>query len=345
MEKTVFTDAKNRFEQLPVRVGTVAFGVVALTAVMTGCTTENEPRPLIEMERNAPDTAFYSFAGNDAYYQDLESMQPFAPNPEAADRLEALRQTPIATWLHHPTNEVGGVVSEILESSSDTNSLPLFVAYNIPNRDLGNWSQGGAGDTDAYIEWVQTVSDAIGDHQAVVVLEPDALPQSSELSGEEKEARLSTLASALDAFHDNENTAVYLDAGVNTWLAPEETASLIQQVADKSENGVHGISLNVSNYRAEADIKEYGEQVQQALGQRLYVLADNSRNGAPEAIADEDWCNPAGQRIGSTDGKFDSTLYFETAYIKTPGQSDGECGISSKPAGEFDGDLLFEQLS
>jgi len=56
------------------------------------------------------------------------------------------------------------------------------------------------------------------------------------------------------------------------------------------------------------------------------------------------WCNPEGQTLGEVDPLFDARQAVETAYIKTPGQSDGVCGISQKPAGEFDSHLLLDQL-
>ena len=53
----------------------------------------------------------------------------------------------------------------------------MLVAYNIPNRDCGQYSSGGAEDEDAYRSFVQQMADGIGGTKSVVILEPDALAQ------------------------------------------------------------------------------------------------------------------------------------------------------------------------
>ena len=53
----------------------------------------------------------------------------------------------------------------------------MLVAYNVPGRDCGSYSAGGAAGVDAYLSWVGSFAAALGDRPAVVVLEPDAVPQ------------------------------------------------------------------------------------------------------------------------------------------------------------------------
>ena len=54
-------------------------------------------------------------------------------------------------------------------------TVPILVAYNIPDRDCGNHSSGGAANVADYKKWIDGFAAGIGDHKVVVILEPDAL--------------------------------------------------------------------------------------------------------------------------------------------------------------------------
>lgn len=316
----------------------------ALVLGLVACTSP-EPQPEGETlpERNAPGRGeFYAHKEN-SYYTDVGMIASSSQGETQAD-LEELENLPIAEWIADTKKIDDGYVAQTVQAASEQGQLPLFVAYNIPERDVGNHSTGGVDSDGEYEGWITALSEQIGDNGAVVVLEPDALAHLPDLSDEEAEARVGLLANALDTLHANSNTATYLDAGNATWRDPELTADLLKRVDEQSQHGVEGISLNVANFISEEDTRAYAEEVQEAFGKPLYVLIDNSRNGDPEGVAEGDWCNPVGQRVGAIDTTFDPDEPVEVAYIKVLGQSDGECGISQRPAGEFDGELLLEQV-
>ncbi|MFC7470911.1 glycoside hydrolase family 6 protein [Actinomadura keratinilytica] len=60
--------------------------------------------------------------------------------------------------------------------AAKSGSTAVLVAYNVPHRDCGQHSAGGAADRAAYGEWIDAFASAIGESKAVVVLEPDAVP-------------------------------------------------------------------------------------------------------------------------------------------------------------------------
>ena len=62
------------------------------------------------------------------------------------------------------------------EAAAKADRDALLVLYNIPHRDCGQFSKGGAADGDAYRAWLDKVAKGIGDRAATVILEPDALP-------------------------------------------------------------------------------------------------------------------------------------------------------------------------
>ncbi|MBI0384640.1 glycoside hydrolase family 6 protein, partial [Streptomyces albiflaviniger] len=53
--------------------------------------------------------------------------------------------------------------------------LPVIALYNIPGRDCGSYSSGGADGLAAYQAWIDAVAEAIGDRKVLIVLEPDSL--------------------------------------------------------------------------------------------------------------------------------------------------------------------------
>lgn len=294
-----------------------------------------------ELDRNAPAETRGLFVNTEtSYYRDLTSTADAMP--DLAAQIEALQEVAVPMWLAGDWELNDGRMTSALERSEQAGEIPMFVLYNIPDRDLGNWSAGGASSDDAYLAWVQRVSDLIGDHDAVVVLEPDAIGHIPNVSEGAATSRLELLAEAVDILDANSNTAVYLDAGHATWLESDTAADLIKRVDEYSESGIDGISLNVSNFVSEEQTREYAEDLEDRFGRDLYVLIDNSRNGAN--VPSGEWCNPSDQRLGESETEFDPMASVVTVFVKVPGQSDGQCGISDAIAGQFDRNLLLEQL-
>ncbi|WNJ63071.1 glycoside hydrolase family 6 protein [Nocardia seriolae] len=189
------------------------------------------------------------------------------------------------------------------------------------------------------------ISDAIGANPAIVILEPDALAHATEMNETDRAARLALLGFAYgQLLQHNPATAVYLDVGNSTWVDPARVAELLRTVSP--DRPVAGIALNVANRRPDSEIRAYATRIQQAYGHQLFVMIDSLVNGAPNTANLIDWCNPHGQKLGTLPStRFDRDAMVEPAFVKTPGQSDGRCGTSEQPAGEFDRQLLLDQLS
>ncbi|MFG2451407.1 glycoside hydrolase family 6 protein [Streptomyces sp. NPDC048512] len=80
----------------------------------------------------------------------------------------------VAMW---PTGEAdpGPAVRAATTAVARQDRAALFVACNIPHRDCGRYSAGGAADAEAYRRWIGQVADALAGSRALVVLEPDAI--------------------------------------------------------------------------------------------------------------------------------------------------------------------------
>jgi endoglucanase len=200
-----------------------------------------------------------------------------------------------------------------------------MVAYNMPGRDCGGYSGGGARDESGYRAWVRDLAAGIGGGPAAVVLEPDALGHLCD----DADAKLRMLRDAIEVLAAGGDTDVYLDAGHATWL---DVPTAAQRLRAAGVAKARGFSLNVSNFVTTADTERYGEQLVDALGGDTHYVIDTGRNGNGEG---DDWCNPPGRALGA-EPTADTAAAHADAYLwlKVPGESDGTCG-GAPPAGTW----------
>ncbi|MFE9004910.1 glycoside hydrolase family 6 protein [Streptomyces sp. NPDC007875] len=90
--------------------------------------------------------------------------------------LLAMVRTPQAVWYGDETPErVERLVRRTTRSADLQGRLPVLALYNIPGRDCGSYSSGGADGLAAYEAWIDAVVEGIGDRKVLIVLEPDSL--------------------------------------------------------------------------------------------------------------------------------------------------------------------------
>lgn len=326
-------------------------GAASLMLAINGCSSAVGMSPtapsLAPIEFNQPESAEYFLDSPDIYYENIKATLPMTDDPATINAINRLVETPISQWLNTSIETTKLTIEDNIQQSAIEGTIPVFVAYNIPDRDLGGEASGGLADVAEYQEWIEAISQTIGDTPSVIVLEPDAIggvPQIADRAVQDE--RLSLLRGALELFgRENKNTAVYLDIGHSRWLGPEDAVDLIRRV-DHGDNLVGGIALNVSNQRSNQETRAYAANISELLGRELYVMIDTSMNGAKNTDDLLEWCNADGERVGQLeDTAYSSDQLVEEMYIKAPGESDGRCGESNKIAGEFDAELFIKQVS
>jgi endoglucanase len=205
-------------------------------------------------------------------------------------------------------------------------AVPLFVLYNIPFRDHGNHSAGGAEDEHEYIQWVQAFADGLeGFEKPIVIIEPDALPLAH---GDKKltEFRVRLIGDALRILKD---CKTYVDVGHPRWLSADDAAGLLGMIkADFT-----GFSVNVSNFVPLNECVAWGDEISKRTGWKKKFVIDTSRNGSPNH--DGTWCNPRGKLLGHPP-TLDTAYHNVDAllWVKIPGESDGY-GNGGPKAGVF----------
>jgi len=262
-------------------------------------------------------------------------------DPRAAAIGAHIASQPGARWFGGWSGDIGPAVDQYVAAAAAASRLPVLVAYNIPARDCGQHSAGGAGSMNGYRDWIRAFAGGIGSRAAVVVLEPDALPQLDCLDAAGKANRLQLFQYASGQLATlAPNAQVYIDIGNSDWLAPQEAA---RRLVDAGVAGAAGFALNVSNYRTDAESNPYGIAVADALRDKYQLtksfVVDTSRNGA--GPLGKEWCDPAGRRLGAAPRIHAAgSQPAMTLWIKSPGEADG-CAAA---AGTFVPDLAHKMI-
>jgi endoglucanase len=186
--------------------------------------------------------------------------------------------------------------------------VPVLVAYDLPFRDCGQYSAGGALNTADYAAWINGFARGIGSGRAVVVLEPDGLgiiPYNTTIYGasewcqpdltgtgltpaEANQARYDQLSAAVDRLEQQANASVYLDGTHAAWLGVGEAA---YRLAKAGALRAQGFFLNVSNYQTTANSLTFGRWISKCI-----AFATNPAEGGWR-LGNYSWCpsqyNPA----------------------------------------------------
>lgn len=240
--------------------------------------------------------------------------------PHDAALMQKMGNQPVGIWLGGWNADVRSDVQKNMQAASAQNATPTFVAYNVPGRDCGSYSAGGASNTAEYLKWIGDVSAGIGSGKAILVLEPDGLANIDCMGAQGQAQRFRELSGALDIFKaNNPNTQVYVDAGHANWIDSNTMANRLNKVGVSK---ARGFALNVSNFVDTNSNIAYGQKVSQLTNGSHFVI-DTSRNGNG---SDGNWCNPSGRALGQNPTmSTGNPLVDAFLWIKRPGESDGNC--------------------
>ncbi|HEY7484544.1 MAG TPA: glycoside hydrolase family 6 protein [Streptosporangiaceae bacterium] len=296
--------------------------------------------------------------------------------------MRALSKISQATWFTTGTPaEVRGQVHDVVTAAARAHQVPVLAAYYIPGRDCSQYSAGGAPSEQAYQQWISAFAKGIGGHKAVVILEPDGLallssePWCNEGGGGTTgqpedfglvDERFREINYGIATLHRQSNTAVYIDSGHSAWQSindydagygvPNLQLGMASRLLKGGIAKADGFFLNVSNYRSNAELVDYGTRLSKCLAFRMrtgatactdtdiaavrndprrlvHFVTDTSRNGQgswtpPAGVYSDpqDWCNPPGRGLGiRPTTATGNPLIDAQLWVKRPGESDGSC--------------------
>lgn len=276
-------------------------------------------------------TAFYRFPNS-------QVANWVAANPGDA-RMAAVRDRlaayPASLWVGGGWTSNGRPAGENATAAKSAGQIPVMVVYNIPNRDNGGYSSGGAANASAYRQWIDNLALDVGSKPVWCVLEPDALAFYADGANMD----LSCLAYAVTKLKANPNARVYIDAGTAGW--PGSVDRLVSGLKIAGVDQADGFALNVSNFFDNAQNAYRGRLLSERLGGAHFVV-DTSRNGNG---SNGQWCNPPGRAVGMPPttntgvGACDAYLW-----VKLAGESDGTCN-GGPAAGKFSPELAYDLVN
>ena len=238
-----------------------------------------------------------------------------------ATQMDKVAAGATARWFGNWNTNVQSDVDAATSTITSAGAFPLFVAYNIPQRDCGGLSGNSTTTADAYKSWITAFANGIGTRRAAVVLEPDALAAMDCLSSTDQQLRLDLLKYAVQTFASKGSITIYLDAGHPGWRSASMMAS---RLISAGVSMAQGFSLNVSNFLFTSDNVNYGSQISSLVGGKHFIV-DTGRNGLGPT-ADYQWCNPDGRALGTRPTTSTGNALVDAfLWIKTPGESDGAC--------------------
>jgi endoglucanase len=204
-----------------------------------------------------------------------------------AGLIAAMESVPSAVWLDGETaaqaaepgnlgqeqadRAVARQVRQTLLAASLQHAVPIFVAYNIPGRDCSQYSAGGAPTDAAYDAWIDAIRTALGDAQAVVLEEPDALANlpgycgsayTSEFPDITNTTRIDDIRYAVATLEQDPNISLYLDGGNSDW---QNVGGMAETLVAADVQQAQGFFLNVSNYQYDVNSDFFGTWVSSCI--------------------------------------------------------------------------------
>src|SRR5262245_16450129 len=204
--------------------------LVLTAASSTNCTTPATGNPLAGK-------TLYRTPGSAAEQQAIAWDAAGRRNDAATIRKIAAQ--PAARWFGADAN-ITDDVNTLLSAAAQAGQVPVLVAYNIPGRDWGGFSSGGAASSAEYLSWLDRFAAGLGQKPAIVIVEPDAVAQAVDgcMPSDQVAERFRLVRAAVEKLSADRSAIVYLDAGNAGWPNRPEFASALRQAGAEEASGL-----------------------------------------------------------------------------------------------------------
>jgi endoglucanase len=276
---------KRRVMQASTLVSSIAVAVAVLGAA-TPATATSTPTSAASGHHLSPSTRFYVPPPAQGSIQQIRQLIK-SGQLKNAGLIATMESVPSAVWLDGETAaqaaepgslgweqadaDVARQVRQTLLAARLQHAVPIFVAYNIPGRDCSEYSAGGAPSDAAYAAWINSISHALGDAQAVVLEEPDALADlpgycgsayATEFPGITNTTRIDDIRYAVTTLERDPSISLYLDGGNSSW---QNVGGMAETLVAADVQETQGFFLNVSNFQYDTDSDFFGTWVSSCI--------------------------------------------------------------------------------
>lgn len=297
------------------------------------------------------------------YAKKVESTR--VSSEQQREWLDTVKERPTALWLDNiaALEKVPTWLEDAERDGKENGApvVPVFVVYNLPNRDCAAKSSNGElkieedGERryrEDYIDRLAALFQAHPEQPAVAIIEPDSLPNLVSNLGVERCAVSAQVYKHSVAYAIAKlslpHVSLYLDAAHGGWLGWEanrrRTVAIFKEVLDMAggPERIRGFATNVSNVnpltgtdnnRLESTnptpnehlyVSAFAETLAQAGIHNMGFIIDTSRNGRSGIrTVWGNWCNIRGAGLGEPPRVAPRPLVDAYFWVKPPGESDG----------------------
>jgi cellulose 1,4-beta-cellobiosidase len=291
-------------------------------------------------------------------------------HPADAAQIRKIEAYPTALWID--TIAQVASVSRWLDDAKQQQmrngqvTVPVFVVYDLPNRDCSAKSSAGElsvkenGEARYKVEFIDPIAaqfQAHPDQRIVVILEPDSLANLATNLGVPKctaseSAYINSIAYAIRKLA-LPNVSIYLDAAHAGWLGWDQNRIRMVQIFNKvlamagGAHKVRGFATNVANFNTLTghegrklepsnpcpDEHAYVRKVAASLRvvgiKHKGFIIDTSRNGKGNMRKRwGSWCNVKGAGLGERPRAEPEVGIDAYFWVKPPGDSDGTSDVT-----------------
>lgn len=235
-------------------------------------------------------------------------------NISDSEKIKSIFLRPRGHWICDHKKNLSSSLRRFMNRCAD--KIPILVLYNAPNRDFGGYSAGGCKTHEQYLEFICDVVYGLNTKEALIILEPDLMPNAFSRSQHEFDDAILLINDSLKILK-NTNCKIYIDIGHPYWLKYDDAINILFNIS----NDYHGFSLNVSNFVPTSECIAYGQIISQQIGKPFVI--DTSRNGNLTYDITTVF-NPPNRRIGPAPTMSTGLKNVDgLLWIKVPGESDG----------------------
>lgn len=224
---------------------------------------------------------------NPSFQSNIDRSITATTDPVIIGNLRVARNAPSAYWLDvmskvNPSDMGLDTMNGIMADATKKNQLPMFIIYDLPNRDCAAKASNGeicctknsdgtcnytaSGNCDAglvvyksYINKIITILKKYPSAPVILIIEPDSLPNlvtNMDVAGCSNQATQTSYKEGIKYAVDEisrqaPNAVMYLDAGHGGWLGWENNLSIFQKLINDMNifGKIRGFATNVANYQ------------------------------------------------------------------------------------------------
>ena len=255
-------------------------------------------------------------------YQNLISQYP-----EYRNELNIMSNYPVPIWYTDRDSDSINVIKDTLQNCEQSTSV--IIIYGLVKKDCEGHesSQGTNKNSQDYIKFITDLSSEVRDSSVIYILEPDALALSVQNKCGVNNNYLENIKNALNILSQNKNSKIYLDIGYWVLIYDDQQIKDLLEIVKSvdPEKKIKGFSLNLSNYRLDAESINSCKKIRELSGNDYKCIIDTSRN-ANGPSENSIWCNLKSAGIGNPPTEntgIDIIDYF--LWIKPAVEIDGSC--------------------